>query len=1253
MIGIMCLSLFAPVTCKQVSAMTILETDVAAASDGCTMFGVYGSYYSEAQDALDRINEIRKEACNAGDVPDPRDPSRMLTPGDYVPVKWSKDLESVARIRAMEGGLAYNFFGSGHNRLNGESIFELKYNGIQSYAEDLAYNWGTSMVYGINQWYEEKSDWVNQVSGTVTGHYTSMIDPRYNYVGLGDFYTEEAKYPNTLAGEFYASSKNLDQTMQAAQTDVMQKIEVKDSYITGYVLEGVDTIYTDKTTTLTPKVSLANGSKTHKLWLIDSLNYASSDSSVATVTNDGVVTGLKNGTTTITVKSGGTTLASTVITVKCNHEKELISETQPTCTTAGVKVYSCEICGEAMEQEIPKTPHDYVYGEADSAGYRKGVCSVCGDTVRIIPPTTFALYWNTSAYGTFSSVFPTSIPVNSSIYCYIYGVNGDSSYQDMIMESTDQSVISVPTTAIPNSANNKLNVIAPGITTLTVYPKYNPKLRKKVIARIGDSGSVDISTADVTLSQTSYEYDGTACTPSVSVSYHDTILTQGTDYKVAYADNTEAGTATVVITGYGLFSGTIRKNFTILKAEHTEHIYGDWKVIKQPSCTMEGKRRRDCTVCDYYETEEIGKLEHTIVEDAAVAATCTKEGKTAGSHCSVCGVVIKSQEEIPATGHDYLDGKCKNCNDIIYVNMNDLRYTILDEGEDSHVVSVVAQEGKTLIGEVNIPSGIEINGENYSVTIVEQDAFAGQDKITVITIPDTVIKIESGAFSKCSSLESIIFSGTTAPAAAEAIFTDVDASSIVIMIPENATGYDVFAEKTGVTLKKEHVHSMVYHKAIEATCEETGNKEYYFCAGCGNIYSDEFGENRLALKDIIINATGHSWEDTYTIDVPATSTTEGLKSIHCSQCSVTKDQVVIPATGTDDDKEDGGEEKPIEGEEGGTEGKPTEGEEGGSEDKPTEGEEGGSEDKPIEGEEGGTEGKPTEGEEGGTEGKPTEGEEGGTEGKPTEGEEGGTEGKPTEGEEGGTEGKPNEGKEDGDGEKTTEEQEDGDEEKSIVVKEDGNTGKLNNMTSGDNAVNNFSDKDSDEDDIDEDDLEDEDFWDEQEYPKVGVTFTVKGIIYKVVKSNPKEEELEVSCIGTKSKSIVKLNIPNYVSDENFDYEVVSIGKKAFSGCKKLKSVSMGDFVTSIGNQAFYGCTSLKKITLQSKTKKIGVQAFAKCKMLSLVNIKSSLLTEKNIGRQAFGDINKKAVVKVPSKKKAVYKKWLRKKGLIGKKQKVQ
>ena len=194
----------------QANAITVLETDVETASEGCTMLGVYGSYYSQAQEALERINEIRREACNAGNVPYPGKPSRMLVPDDYVPIQWSKDLESIARIRAMEGGLAYSLLSSGHSRLNGKDIWSVQYNGVQSYAEDLAYNWGTSMVSGINQWYEEKDDWVNQAQGAVTGHYTSMIDPAYTYVGLGDFYTKEARYPNTLAGAFCSGSQSLD-----------------------------------------------------------------------------------------------------------------------------------------------------------------------------------------------------------------------------------------------------------------------------------------------------------------------------------------------------------------------------------------------------------------------------------------------------------------------------------------------------------------------------------------------------------------------------------------------------------------------------------------------------------------------------------------------------------------------------------------------------------------------------------------------------------------------------------------------------------------------------------------------------------------------------------------------------------------------------------------------------------------------------------------------------------------------------------
>ena len=37
--------------------------------------------------------------------------------------------------------------------------------------------------------------------------------------------------------------------------------------------------------------------------------------------------------------------------------------------------------------------------------------------------------------------------------------------------------------------------------------------------------------------------------------------------------------------------------------------------------------------------------------DPAVAATCEKAGKTEGIHCSVCGKVLKEQQDIPALGH--------------------------------------------------------------------------------------------------------------------------------------------------------------------------------------------------------------------------------------------------------------------------------------------------------------------------------------------------------------------------------------------------------------------------------------------------------------------------------------------------------------------------------------------------------------------------------------------------------------------------
>lgn len=110
------------------SSDSILPTDVTTASDGCALLGVKGSYITDMQAALDRVNAIRKEACEEG-VPDPRNSSRKLTSSDYVPIKWSSDLEYIARIRAAEASLVL-----AHTRPNGTRCFTLNSpNGIRSY----------------------------------------------------------------------------------------------------------------------------------------------------------------------------------------------------------------------------------------------------------------------------------------------------------------------------------------------------------------------------------------------------------------------------------------------------------------------------------------------------------------------------------------------------------------------------------------------------------------------------------------------------------------------------------------------------------------------------------------------------------------------------------------------------------------------------------------------------------------------------------------------------------------------------------------------------------------------------------------------------------------------------------------------------------------------------------------------------------------------------------------------------------------
>ena len=97
-----------------------------------------------------------------------------------------------------------------------------------------------------------------------------------------------------------------------------------------------------------------------------------------------------------------------------------------------------------------------------------------------------------------------------------------------------------------------------------------------------------------------------------------------------------------------LTDATIHFNFD----PNHKHSYTS-TITEQPTCTEDGIKTFKCSECGDTYTETIPATGHTEVIDKAVPATCTTNGKSEGSHCSVCGEVIKAQKVIKATGHKF------------------------------------------------------------------------------------------------------------------------------------------------------------------------------------------------------------------------------------------------------------------------------------------------------------------------------------------------------------------------------------------------------------------------------------------------------------------------------------------------------------------------------------------------------------------------------------------------------------------------
>ena len=97
-----------------------------------------------------------------------------------------------------------------------------------------------------------------------------------------------------------------------------------------------------------------------------------------------------------------------------------------------------------------------------------------------------------------------------------------------------------------------------------------------------------------------------------------------------------------------------------------KHDWGDWQLTKAPTCMEKGEEKRECKVCGKPETREVDKLDHVEELRGAKEPTCTEPGYTGDKWCTRGDHLLEKGSVIPALRHNWVDNgdgthTCPDC----------------------------------------------------------------------------------------------------------------------------------------------------------------------------------------------------------------------------------------------------------------------------------------------------------------------------------------------------------------------------------------------------------------------------------------------------------------------------------------------------------------------------------------------------------------------------------------------------------------
>ena len=290
---------------------------------------------------------------------------------------------------------------------------------------------------------------------------------------------------------------------------------------------------------------------------------------------------------------------------------------------------------------------------------------------------------------------------------------------------------------------------------------------------------------------------------------------------------------------------------TVIKAQTTTaalgHSWDGGKITKAATCTAAGTKTYTCTRCKKTRTETIVATGHKVVKDAAVAATCETTGKTEGSHCSVCGTVLKAQTTVAALGHSW------------------------DNGKVTKAVTCTAAGTKTY------------TCTRCKKTRTETIAATGHKAVKDAAVAATCETTGKTEGSHCSVCNTVI----KAQATVAALGHSWDGGKITKAATCTAAGTKTYTctrcKKTRTETIVATGHKVVKDAAVAATCETTGKTEGSHCSVCGTVLKAQ----------TTVAALGHDYGEWKTIKA-ATYTEPGQAERVCRRNASHKEYRQLP-----------------------------------------------------------------------------------------------------------------------------------------------------------------------------------------------------------------------------------------------------------------------------------------------------------------------------------------------------------------------